>query len=101
MAVLHLATEMANDIGSGVENTSARRTRTKKNAKGAIKREGSRIWEAERSKGANGKRERPKGKKGRARVCKGEIIKKVRKQKGRGVPAAKMAVPLAKGGRSF
>lgn len=29
------------------------------------------------------------------RVCKGEIIKKIRKQRRGGVPRAKMAVPLA------
>lgn len=47
----------------------------------------------ERGKGQRrGKRERE------SRVCKGEIIKKVRKQKRRGVPDAKMAVLLAEAG---
>lgn len=46
----------------------------------------------EREKGRKRKRERE------SRVCKGEIIKKVRKQKGRGVPDAKMAVLLAEAG---
>lgn len=47
----------------------------------------------ERGKGQRrGERERE------SRVCKGEIIKKVRKQKRRGVPDAKMAVLLAEAG---
>lgn len=73
MAVLNLATEMAKDIESGVEKRNAR-TRVKKCE--AIKREGSRIWEDKRSKGANGKRERPKGKKGRATSVKEKSLKK-------------------------
>lgn len=66
--------------------------------------------EKEREKGSNGGKERGSGggggerlqrgehwdeKERRIRVCKGEIIKKIRKQRRGGVPRAKMAVLLA------
>lgn len=54
--------------------------------------------EGERRRRKQAARETERGKRTerrRQRVCKGEIIKKVRKQRRRGVPAAKMAVPLA------
>lgn len=46
-------------------------------------------------KKTSGKGNRKGKERKRQRVCKGEIIKKVRKQRRRGVPATKMAVPLA------
>lgn len=70
----------------------------------AIKREG-RKWVGEgkrRAKGAKAKSEEDRrGRRAEPRVRKGEIIKKVRKQRRRGVPTAKMAVPLAERARSF
>jgi len=54
----------------------------------------------EKRRGRERKRKRAAGEKGRAaRLRKGEIIKKVRKQRRRGVPAGKMAVPPARGER--
>lgn len=62
--------------------------------KGETERERQKAWGTMRGreKGRNGEKE------AELRVCKGEIIKKARKQRRRGVPVAKMAVPLAEAG---
>lgn len=92
---MDLTTEMANGVDSGGRRREFTGTRTKKSrgdqARG-MEREGVREAKGARKRKAR----KSEGKEGQSRVRKGrEIIKKVRKQKRRGVPAAKMAVPLA------